>query len=293
MALSLDPKLLEMMEMCCLDRYQRMKLLPILVPSQTKFYKPEDEFMSEKEINEYMSLVNVEIDTSFWPATTEQLEVRVVKTPGFNFLCDDLIKDEKALYKLMVNIYNHGNCDLEHLGLILLIIESILHQNKESIVPILHNLSMFITNEIIGNEEMDPLRKLIVSENIESTDPYYNEDIDFSFQHLIKSEEKEAKVNWISDYLRSMYIFIDKPINKEMDEMIQKTFQVPSKFEQVSRYITSTAMYRDVLRMINCIEYKDVIKIVYFTYILCLRIPEVSGQILYELARYLYHESEI
>ena len=59
MGLSLDPKLLEMMEKCCVDRYQSMKFLPILVSSQPKFFKPEEEYMTEKEITEYMSLAKV------------------------------------------------------------------------------------------------------------------------------------------------------------------------------------------------------------------------------------------
>ncbi len=224
---------------------------------------------------------------------TEQLEVRIVKTPGFNYLCDDLIKDEKALYRLMVNIYNHGNCDLEHVGLILLIFESMLYQNKESIVPILHILSMFIPNEIIKNEAINPLHNLTVSENIESTDPYYNEDLEFCYNHLIKSEDKEAKIAWVSDFIRCMRIFVNKPTDKEKDEMMPKTFQVPSIFNEVIRYITSTRMYREVLHLVDCLCYKDAINIVLFTYTLCLRIPEVSGQILYVLAKYLYNDCEI
>ena len=90
-----------------------------------------------------------------------------------------------------------------------------------------------------------------------------------------------------------MRIFVNKPLDKEMDEMMPKTFQVPSKFDEVNRYITSTRMYREVLNLVHCISYNDVINIVLFTYTLCMRIPEVSGQILYVLAKYLYKNCEI
>ncbi len=273
------------MEKCCIDKLDRIKLLPILTPSQPKFFKPADDYMSEKDINEYMSLAKIEIGHSFWPATTEELEIRIVKTPGFDYLCDDLNRDEKAMYRLMTNIYNHGNCEIEDIGLILLMNESLLYQNKDSIVAILHNLSMFITNEIIKNDQFNPLHDIIVTENIESSDNWYWEELHTTYVYIVESH---GNMTCIAEFLRYMHLFVDKDLNKDIEQNLPKQFQAPSQFDHVLTFITSTAKYRELLELIHFIGYQDVLKIVYLTYKLCLRIPEVSGQILYQFASYIY-----
>ena len=281
MALALDPKLLEMMENCCVDKLQRMKLLPILVPSQHKFFKPDEEYMLEEDIIEYMKLAKVEIAHGFWPATTEEFEVRIVKTPGFDYICDDLNRDEKALYKLMTRIYNRGKCRIEDIGLILLINESLLYQNKDSIVPILHNLSMFITNEMAGSNQSNPLHEILVTQNIESIDKWYCEELEYTYVRILKTH---GNIQWIAQYLRSMFIFVEKHENNDLEQNLPKKFQLPSQFNDMITFVTSTAKYREILECVNFWQYQDTLKILYFTYTLCLRIPEVSGQILYQLA---------
>ncbi len=285
MAYCINPEIISDMERCCVDKFKRIKLLPFFLPSQAKFFQKDCNNASESDLLEYFINVPIEISRAYWP-TSFPSEEAVVKSPVFEFMCDS-ITDEHVYYRLLVQIIIKRKVSPSTVSLILLITLSIAKQNPESYVPVLHNLSMVILNELVNIDCSNPLPRLLVHQDIESTDVCYAEQLDKLWEIVrISNGEVESLI----DYLSFAEIFVQKSPYKNIDGVVQRTFQVPSNFNKAVQAINSARIFRQVINGIYIsghFPYKDVMKISYMAFNTALSTPDVAPQIIHQLASFI------
>ena len=287
MAYCMNPEIQHLMEQCCVDKLKRIKLLPFFLPSQAKFFQKECNAVTESDLLEYFRQVEVRITRAYWPTTFAAKEV-VVNSPVFHYMCDS-ITEEGVYYRLMEQLYHSSKTRTRNIALILLVTDSLVKNNKESIVAILHNLSMLIVNELMKNDVSDPLPRLLVTENVEASDPFYAEGL----QKLWKvALESNGDIDALTDYIAYSNVFVTRCPFGNIDGVVQRSFQLPSNFEKALRSINSAQTFRQVLDGIyqfGHFSYHDVLKMCYMTYNLSVWIPEVGPQIIFQFAKFIKH----
>ncbi len=133
----------------------------------------------------------------------------------------------------------------------------------------------------------NPLPKVFVREAIDLYDPLYSLDLEKKWKLIAKTH---GQGKWLVSYLSQAQIYINRYDDKAIDIMLSRTFQVPRDFDKVLTFLSSAKIYREVIDdVFNCgySIYDDTLKLRYISYTICQRRPEISGQIMLQLAEFI------